>query len=662
MIESGRYGGRNPGPLAPGAAPGGQRLVADAVRVGGMVFVVLSILWTFQVHELARFHFGLFPELRPLREQFLALMLTIVLPMVYLYVPAGKARRRTSGVPWYDWLLAVTGLLAGAYLTVSYKSMQAELTFATTEAIVVGLIILPLCLEGLRRTTGWVLLLIVVVFVGIGLFGHLIPPPLQTLKTSFHRFVPYQLLDTSALVGLPLRVVTSIVVAFLFMGALLQRSGGGDFLTDLSMALMGRYRGGAAKISIVASSLFGSISGSAVSNVVSTGVITIPMMRRAGYRPHTAAAIEAVASSGGQLMPPVMGAAAFLMAEILEIPYASVILAALLPSLLYYLALFIQVDLEAAKAKIAGVEAPQQVFAVLRRGGYFVLPFVVLIYSLFWLNLEPEKAALYACATLIVVGMVFSYKGKRLKLSDIPGAAADTGVLMLDITMIAAGVGIIIGVLFQSGFGQALTLFLVSLGRDNLPLLLLLAAVTSIILGMGMPTLAVYLLLATLVAPAMIIAGIDPTAAHLYVLYFGMMSFITPPVAIAAFVAATVAQADSMRVAFTSMRLAWSAFLVPFLFVASPTLLLVGSIEVVALAVVTAIAGVSLASIGLMGFLFGPLNPFWRVVAGAGGLLLLVPSAAFTSGYLTDIAGAALGALFLTHHLGGFWRLRDAVR
>ncbi len=641
---------------------GSPEPVVNGVRLAGILFVILSIFWTFQVHEELRIHFGILQNLKPLREQFLALMLTLILPMVYLYVPAGKGRQRTGPVPWYDWGLAAIGLAAGAYLTINFKPMQAELTFATTEAIIVGLIILPLCLEGLRRTTGSVLLAIVLLFVAIGLLGHHIPPPLQTLKTSFHRFVPYQLLDTSALVGLPLRVVTSIVVSFLLMGALLQRSGGGQFFTDISMSLMGRYRGGAAKISIIASSLFGSISGSAVSNVVSTGVVTIPMMRKSGYKAHTAGAIEAVASSGGQLMPPVMGAAAFLMADILEVPYSNIVIAALLPSALYYFALLIQVDLEAAKAGIPRVEESliEPVGRVFRQGWYFLLPFVVLIYTLFWRNFEPEKSALFACATLIIVGTVFSYKGRRLGAKDVPGAAGDTGILMLDITMIAAGVGIVIGVLLQSGFGQALTLFLVSLGRDNVIALLLLAAFTSIILGMGMPTIAVYLLLASLVAPAMIAVGIDPMAAHLYVLYFGMMSFITPPVAIAAFVAATVAKANNMRVAFSSVRLAWSAFLVPFLFVASPTLLLDGPLGVVIIAVLTAMAGVAFASFGIMGYLLGPLNMFWRLAAGTGGVLLLIPSAAFDQGYVTDIAGAALCAVFLLFELRRHYQAQRA--
>jgi TRAP transporter 4TM/12TM fusion protein len=446
------------------------------------------------------------------------------------------------------------------------------------------------------------------------------------------------------MLGVPLTVATTIVVAFIFFGQLLFKSGGSEFFTDISLALMGRYRGGSAKIAITASGLFGSISGSAVSNVVATGVITIPLMRQGGYPAHLAGAIEAVASTGGQLMPPVMGAAAFLMAEFLQIPYRDVVVAALLPAILYYVGLFITADLEAAKHGISRVEESRipAIAGVLRSGWHFPIPFAVLILALFTYNRTPEESALLSACVLVVFGLAIGYRGKRMRPMAIVEALRDTGHASLEILTIAAAAGFVIGVLSISGLGFGLTIILVQIGSGNLVVLLLLAAVTCIILGCGMPTAAVYVLLAALVAPALIEVGLQPIAAHLYVLFFGMMSMITPPVAIAAFAAASLAGADAMKTGFAAMRFGWTAFVVPFLFIASPSLLLQGDPEKVIWAVITAIAGVWLACIGVVGYLTRPLNPLQRAGAIAAGLMMLVPAGAFEGALATDIGGIVL--------------------
>ncbi|MHA1109434.1 MAG: TRAP transporter permease, partial [Alphaproteobacteria bacterium] len=402
---------------------------------------------------------------------------------------------------------------------------------------------------------------------------------LQGRPVTFEKLVYYLAWDTSAVLGTPMRIVTTIVIAFLLFGQVLFKSGGSAFFTDIAMVLMGRYRGGPAKISVFASALFGSISGSVVSNVVTTGVITIPLMRNGGYRAHLAGAIEAVASTGGQLMPPIMGAAAFLMAEFLQITYAEVVIAAIIPAVLYYVALFVQADLEAARSGITAIEKDRIPAAapVLKAGWFFPLPFVVLIAALFWLNYLPETSALLAAAVIVVSAMALGYRGRRLGVLDLIDALRATGIGVLDIVMIGAAAGMVIGCISISGLGFALTQALVLIAGGNLILLLVMAAVVCIILGMGMPTVGVYVLLAALVAPALVEVGILPIAAHMFILYFGMMSMITPPVAIGAYAAATLTGADPLRTGFAAMRFGWLAFVIPFLFVASPTLLMEGS-------------------------------------------------------------------------------------
>jgi TRAP transporter 4TM/12TM fusion protein len=380
--------------------------------------------------------------------------------------------------------------------------------------------------------------------------------------------------------------------------------------------------------------------------VLSTGVVTIPLMRKGGYRPHSAAAIEAVASTGGQLMPPVMGAVAFIMAEYLNVPYTDVVLAAVVPSLLYYVALFIQADLEAAREGIAPVpkEMIPPVGPVLKSGWVFAIPFFVLIYGMFWMNLLPEEAALYASGLLLLVGLVLGYRGKRMGWREVYDAIARTGILVLDLVMIGAAVGLIIGILNQSGLGFALTLMLVNMGSGNLFLLLLLAGAVCFVLGMGLPTLAVYILVATLIAPAMIETGIKPMAAHMFVLYLGMLSFITPPVCIAAFAAANIARADPMRTGFAATRFGWAAFVVPFLFVFEPSLLLQGTMIELVHDVGTAIAGVWIGSMGFAGYSLRRLGWVERGAYVVTGFMLLIPASLLPGENVTTYLGIALAA------------------
>ncbi|WP_018699545.1 TRAP transporter permease [Amorphus coralli] len=597
-------------------------------------------------------------------EQFLAAMLAIAIALAFLTYPLVPAPRE-EGAPgplprWYDLLAAAVGFAVPMYVAIRYAWLVDEAAYDPGVALVPGALLVILLLEALRRCAGPVLTGITVVFVAYGLWGNFVPAPLQGRSISPERLVSQVALDPNGILGKPLMIAATVVVAFVFFGMMLTRAGGSTYFTQLSIALMGRFRGGSSKIAIVASGLMGSISGSAVSNVVSTGVVTIPLMRRGGYAPQTAGAIESVASTGGQLMPPIMGAAAFLMAEFLQIPYGDVALAALLPAILYYAALFIQADLFAARLGITALPASEIPPAgpTFRSGWFFPIPFAVLLGALFWLHVRVEEAALWSSAALIVLAFALGYAGSRMHPKEILEGLRETGVVSLAVVLISAAAGIIIGVLNQSGLSFNLTLLLTQVGQSSVVLLLVIAAIVSIVLGMGMPTVGVYVLLATLVAPSLVKLGIEPIAAHLFVLYFGMMSMITPPVAIAAFAAAGLAGSNPMRTALEATRLAWPAFIVPFLFVAAPSLLLIGSTVQVILAATTALAGVWLVSAGFIGHFVERLALPMRAAFVAAGVGLLIPAGAFEGAALVDIVGAVLGAVLVGWQM---WRAPKAA-
>ena len=566
-------------------------------------------------------------------EQRLIGMLGVALVLAFAAFPAARKTNRPH-IPWYDWIGIAISVAVCGYVTWQYAFIFDNLHSRPPEVVVSAVLIIALVAEGLRRTAGNVLFVFMGFFILFGLFGHYVPGQFEGRNVDIDRMFLYIALDPNGLVGIPMVVSTTIVITFVFFGHLLEASGGSKFFTDISVALMGRYRGGSSKIAISASCLFGSISGSAVSNVVSTGVITIPMMKRGGYPPHIAGAIEAVASTGGQLMPPIMGAAAFVMAEFLQVPYGDVVLAAIIPALLYYATLFIQADLYAARHGITRVEEeliPQRGH-VFRSGWPFLLPFVVLIVSLFNLNLRPDTSALAAALAAVIVGIGLGYDGKRMAVKAVFRAFSSTGIAVTQIVMIGAMAGIVIGVLNITGLGFALTQALIEMAAGNLFLLLLMAAVVSIVLGMGMPTLGVYLLLATLVAPSLIEVGVPPMAAHMFALYFGMLSMITPP----------VANTEPMKTGFAAVRFGWSAYVIPFLFVVSPALLMnAGPLEIL-IAAAAAVAGIWAVSVGLAGQLFAILGMPLRALFIAAGLALLVPGTLFDEAPMMNIAGAAL--------------------
>ncbi|MFV0244207.1 MAG: TRAP transporter permease [Qingshengfaniella sp.] len=628
--------------------PGVMRVVTIALCV------VLTVACLFEAQDLYRAWLGL----QLFEQQFLFPVIGLAFLLVFTRFDV-RGRVRDTSVPWYDWALAISGFAACIYLAVNYPELSYQIIYRPFDAVLCATIILVLTADGVRRATGPVLLIVLGVFLAYGLYGHYIPGAFAGQKTRPEALAVYLAFDTNALMGIPLKVVATIVVAFLLMSALMNRSGAAEFMNDIAVAAMGRFRGGSAKISTFASAMFGSISGNAVSNVMSTGSFTIPMMKRGGFNANTAGAIEAVASTGGQIMPPVMGAAAFIMADNLGVEYSAIIMAALVPGLLYFLGVFMQVDLEAAKRNIQRIDESRipRVGPVLRSGWIFILPFAVLVFDLFWRNRPADSAALDACAVLAVLGMTVGYKGRRMTLKDLFWAVARTGSQVIDLIMIGCAVGLVIGTLAKSGLAFALTLYLSQVGGDNLLLLLFVAAVVCIVLGMGMPTIGVYVLVASLVAPSMIEVGVSPMAAHLFVFYFGVLSFITPPVCIAAFTAAKLAEGAAMRTGFVAMRLGWSAFVVPFLFVLSPTLLLQGPVHWVLVDFAAAAFGLWHVSCALVGYESRPLRPWERLLFGLCGLALILPHSGFGLGIWPMALG---GVLAVGLHLPMLGALRRA--
>ncbi|MBT3916568.1 MAG: TRAP transporter fused permease subunit [Rhodospirillaceae bacterium] len=610
------------------------------IAVLAVVLTLAAITWAADVFRLV--------GLLLYTEQFLSGILAIAVPLVFLSVRAKKSQKGDS-IPWYDYVFSGIGFICASFMAVRYPALAELVSDAPIEGLIPGTIIVILLIEGLRRTVGHTLTVLVLIFVLIGLFGHLLPGKLAGKEMLARDFFYYLAWDSTSILGVPMKIVTSIVMAFVFFGQVLTKSGGSTFFTEISMVLVGRYRGGQAKIAVTASGFFGSISGSVVSNVVTTGVITIPMMRNAGYRGVQAGAIEAVASTGGQLMPPIMGAAAFLMAEFLEIPYKEVVVAALIPAILYYVALFILADLEAARTNIKPVDEKDipKFMDVLKTGWYFPLPFVVLIMALFVFNYSPEMSALISVLAIIATSMIFGYKGKRLTFGDLLAAVRQTGHAVLDIIMIAAAAGIVIGTLNVTGVGFGMSLMMVELGDNNLFLLLLISAFVCIFLGMGMPTVAVYLMLATLVAPSLIEVGIDPMAAHLFILYFGMMSMITPPVAIAAFAAASLTGKDPMATGFAAMRFGWFAYLVPFLFVVVPELLMRGDAISIFLVTGKSILGIWFVSVAVMGYAIRHISPLMRVLFAIAGAGMFVPDKILNIGIPLALIGIVLGGALI---------------
>jgi TRAP transporter 4TM/12TM fusion protein len=524
----------------------------------------------------------------------------------------------------YDWSLAVLAFITIGYHFIFYNEVAAREGVLTNTEFWLGIGAIALLLEGTRRIMGWPLVILALIFILYTFFGPYLPELFEHRGYDLERVISQIYLGADGIFGTPLFVSSTFVVLIVIFGALLEISGASGVLMDIATALTGRARGGPAKAAVVGSSLMGMISGTAVANVLTTGTISIPLMKRTGYRPAVAGAIEAVASTGGQLMPPIMGAAAFIMADITETPYTTIALAAIIPSVLYYIAVFFAVHLEAVKMNICPVEDGDlpKIVQTFRHGGHLLLSIVIFILMLAF-GYSIMFSSLYAIFGVVLLSFLRKWTRltpKRLLTALINGAEA-----VLTVALATGTAGIIIAIISLTGLGLVFSTLIITASDGNLFIALALTMLSSLVLGMGLPTAAAYILVATLTAPALVELGVNLLAAHFFVFYSAMLSAITPPVALAAYAASGIANANPIRIAIIAVKFGLAAFIVPYFFVLNPALLGQGTLTQVGSAFVLAVLAAVAMAAAVQGWFLVKLNLIERIAIAAVVFLLFIP-------------------------------------
>jgi TRAP transporter 4TM/12TM fusion protein len=552
------------------------------------------------------FNLGLLTVVTGLETQFYYAVVALLLPLVFLLWPA-LASGQDKPVPWYDYLLFIAAVVVSGYFVVQAETiLERGWGFdAPAQAVWMSYAFWLLILEAARRAGGWPIALIAALFSCYPMIADIVPGPIQGFPSTLEQTAIYHTMSTESVMGVPLQAFAGLVIGFLIFGVVLQKTGGGAFFINLAFALLGHVRGGPAKVSIFASGLMGSMSGSVITNVLTTGVLSIPAMRRIGMSRSFAGGVEACASTGGVLMPPVMGATAFVMAMFLDVPYGEVALAAVIPSVLYFLGLFIQIDAYAARENIEGIPKAElpSVRETLKEGWYFIFVFALLVWMLLVMQREAV-APFYATALLLVINQ-FSRK-HRWGWAQVRETLGSAAKLFAELIAILTAVGMLVGALSMTGLSGTIANDFIRLAGGSVLLLLLMGALTSFVLGIGMTVTAAYIFLAVALAPALIQGGgMDPMAVHMFILYWGMLSFITPPVALGAFAAATIAGARPMETGLQAMRLGSVIYFIPFLFVLNPALIMQGPVWEIALVFCQAVVGIVLFASAMQGYLIG---------------------------------------------------------
>lgn len=581
--------------------------------------------------------FQLYVALKPINPWILYVThLGFALILTFLYFPVNKTKIQII----FDLILILIALIATIYYIYQTENILYRIGVAPTIwDIIIGSFVILMVLENARRSIGLALPIISLIFILYGIYGHYIPGFLGHAGISWDRLVSY-LVGQEGIFSTPLSTTARFVFLYILFGSLLHISGTGKFFIDFSMGLAGSRRGGPAKVAVLSSALFGTISGASTTNVVTTGTFTIPMMKKIGFKNKYAGAVEAVASTGGQIMPPVMGSAAFILAGIVGIPYYEVMVAAIIPALLYFLAILFMVDFESAANGLKGLTKEQlpKLKTLIIKQGHLILPIIVLLVMLLYFNSSAMRAAIWAIGStmFIIILQIRSWKDVIRLFEGLSRGALNA----LSLISAVACAGIVIGVLSITGTGLQFAGAVLSIAGENLPIALLLSMLASIILGMGLPTTAAYLICAAVVAPALVNLGVPVLAAHLFILYFAAVSAITPPVGLAAYAAASIARVNPINVALTSMKLGIVAYIIPFMFVYQPALLSMGGIWEISLSVVTAIVGVYILSAGLQGwYITGKIQWLSRGVLMISSLTMIWP------GIKSDLVGFALASI-----------------
>ena len=568
------------------------------------------------------------------QAQHRAIHLAFALALTFLVYPAVNSQKKK--VPLFDVAAIIFCLFVGGYLVVDYMNLVMRAGDPLMRDLVLGGITLFLVLEATRRTMGWPLVIVALSFLAYALFGHFIPGSLGHREYDLSRIIEHLFLTSEGIYGVCIYVTATFVFMFILLGAFLNVTGGAQSFIDLAFALTGKYRGGPAKAAVVASGLMGTISGSSFANVAGTGTFTIPLMKSVGYKNEFAGGVEAAASSGGQIMPPIMGAAAFIMAEMTGVPYGKLIIHAAIPAILYYVSVFLMVDIEAAKLGLSGISKDKlpRILTVLKDGGFLLLAPLSIVYMLL-AGYSPIKASYVAVLMVIVAS--FMRKATRMNLKRFVEALELGAKGALGVIAACAVAGIIVGCVTLTGLGLKFADLIVTLAHGQLYPALFLTMLASIIMGMGMPTTALYIILGSMVAPALVKMNVPIVAAHLFIFYFGCMASVTPPVALSSYLAAAIAKADSVKTALNGLKLASSAFILPFIFALSPQLLLINTTPLKAVMVTgSAILGVVALASCLENYLFGELKIYQRGLVGVAALTLMFP------GWSTDIVGLGI--------------------
>jgi len=587
----------------------------------GVIFVIFNLTDTAQIFMTIGF------VLMPIQAR--AISLGFVLVLIFLIT--STKTKGAGNLPWYDFLLIMMSIAATVYIVIVGPVVAEGRAYATDWDCLFGILLFIALIEGMRRTGGTTVIVIGAVFLFYSYFTNYFPGMLWGPGWGLRRLVSFFYVGIDGIYGEAMSVFTSILIPFLAFGAFLSATGVSRFFMDLAHSLAGWSRGGSAKACIFGSGLMGMMSGSAMANVATVGTLTIPMMKESGYRPETAAAIEAVASTGGQIMPPVMGAAAFLMADYLGVPYIQVAIAAALPAIFYYLFLFVKIDIEAKKLQLKGIPREQlpSFVKVMKKDWYYLIPIVGLVITLAVFSWRAEMCALIAMSLSFFISLRKKdtiLTPKRI-IRTIDSAARSS----IGIGALCAGIGIIIGTTSLTGLGINLSNMLVDLSGGNVTVLLILTAIVAIILGMGMPTAGVYFFCALMLAPALISLGITPMAAHMFILYFGLAALITPPVALAAYTAAPIAGSDPLKTGWIAALMALPLYILPFVFVNHPGLLFIGNIKDVIVAVTIA-AGLLMAWFyGIEGYsCLRKIEWQWRLPSLLGIILIVYPNFVLT--------------------------------
>lgn len=570
-----------------------------------------------------------------------SLHVAVILALAFVLYPAFKKSSRNK-LAWYDAIFGLLAISVTGYIFYDYLGIVHRAGVPNNLDLFFGAVLILLVLEAARRVTGWALPLMGVVFILYSLFGSNMPGFFGHRGYSWQQIANHLFVSTDGIYGTAVGVASTYIFLFILFGAFMNKSGMGQFFNDLALAVAGHTKGGPAKVAVIASGFLGSINGAAVANVVTTGAFTIPLMKRTGYSSDFAGAVEASASVGGQLLPPIMGAAAFIMAEVLGVQYRVIVMAAILPALLYYLGIMVQVQMRASKNGLEGIPKDQlpSLGEVMKERGHLLIPLLFLVYMLFFSGRTIIYSAFLTIIATIVVSMMRSTT--RMNFKDFLDAL-DTGARsVVPVAIACAAVGPIVGVASITGFGLSMAYTIVSLGGTSLLFTLMFTMVTCIILGMGLPSIPAYLITATMAAPALVQLGIEPIVAHLFVFYFAMFANITPPVALASFAAAGISGGNAMRTGFESMKLSMAGFIVPYLFVYNSALLLRGTtLGEGILVAVTAITGVVMMGSAAEGYFFTNMNPLFRVVLFAAALMLI------SANMLQDFIGLAVIILIL---------------